>query len=660
MKASKLYRLEVAPVIILPLGKSPFFSYISDEVIGPGSLVAISFGKRSLEGVVYDCAPLPGKAPTWMKSITKVLKRQFLTREQLELARFVSEEYFTSLGKTLKHFIPKQTSLKKEKSIPTKKGASRLNSADSAVLKKFLLLGKQTPGYLNIHTLQSQSSFFSHLVKKMSSLKKQTLILVPEILLLPLYRDMLAEYIASEKIAILHSKRADGQYGGAWEKIRSGEASIILATRQGLFAPFHDLGMLVILEEQDESYKQWTMSPRYDGKRVAKKLAQLFDAKMLLVSGTPGIDSMFHIQKKDYKILHKNPPLPPLMPALEIVNLRLERFRKNYSPLSEALILALHETRSRGEQALLYIHRQGMNAFSVCENCKNIFRCPESGHVLASRQNGTFRCSGCTYTTGSFPSCPSCGHLSFRHVGFGTERIEREVRKMFPGARIFRADKTTLRTEKHMEKFYQDASQGKIDILIGTQAILKSHALPKLSLVGMIDADSLLSIPDFRADEKLFLILNRFREEAGREKGRKHFPKIIVQTFHPESTFFQRITVLDSNAYLQKILAERADLFYPPYARLFSLACRGIDEKQTLEMAQAMGSELQKILSKERLSYRLSVPESARQIHLKKKLFESTLTLRISTENKLPETVRAYLEKRNMSDIIDVDPLTLS
>lgn len=661
MKSSELYRLEVAPLIILPLQKSPLFSYISDEPVALGSLVAISFGKRSLEGVVFGCAPLPGKAPLWMKSVSSVIEKQFLTEKQLALARYISEEYFTSLGKTLKHFLPKRTTRrKKEKNTAQdEKAVLRLHKNDSALLKKFLSSEKETISYLDLHVLQNQSQFFSQLVKKGVIKHEQTLMLVPEIALLPSLHAMLSEYLPVGKIAVLHSKLTDGAYFEAWEKIRSGEASVILATRQGLFAPFHNLGTLVILEEQDEGYKQWNMSPRYDGKRVARQLAVLSGAKSLLASGVLGVDSFYSLEKEKYIPLHPPVILPPLMKALHIVNLRLERFRKNYSPLSQELIVALQEARNHGGQALLYIHRQGMNAFSVCENCKNIFRCPKSGHVLSSTQDGTFRCLSCSYKTSSFPSCPHCGHLSFRPVGFGTERVEREVRKLFPGARIFRADGTTMRTEKDIRKFYEDASLGNIDILIGTQMILKGHTLPKLALVGMIDADSLLSFPDFRADEKLFHILTRFVAQTEIRRKEHADPKIIVQTFHPESTFFQRIEALDSEAFLQKILTEREDLFYPPFSRLISIVCHGKTEREALTAAQTLGETLRKLLPKNGSHYRLSVPESAKQF-ASKKLFESSLLLRIPAEESLPQDIQTFLEKTDMSDTIDVDSLSFS
>lgn len=661
MKPSELYRLEIAPLVILPLGRSPFFSYLSPLPIAPGSYVSIPFGKRTLEGVVFDCAPLPGAAPVWMKFVGKIIEEAFLTEEQLQLAEYVSREYFTPLGKTLRHFLPKRTLARKKDAKPRSAiiPTLRATKEETSIIRSFAALSKDTPGFIDVFSVENPHRLFTHLAKKTAAKKRQSLFLVPETTLLPELIAAFLKYFPREKIAVLSSQLADGPYFEAWERIREGKASIILSTRQGLFAPFKNLGLVTLLEEQDESYKQWDMSPRYDGKRVAKHLAALHNAKYILASGTPSIESRQYLREKRYVTIVSPQTLPPLAGSLEIVNLRLERFRKNYSPLSQALIDATRSALGAGKQILLYIHRQGMNAFSVCEHCKNIFRCPQSGHTLTGNKDGTFRCLACGYKTSSFPSCPHCGHLSFRHIGFGTERIEREAMKLFPYARIFRADGSTMKSLGSAEKLYEQASSGGIDILIGTQMILKGPVLPKLALVGMIDADSLLSFPDFRSDERLFHILARAARQTALPEEKSRTGKVIIQTFHPESTFFQRASALDSEAFAGQILAEREDLSYPPFSRLLSITCQGKTEEAADAGAQALRLSLEKLLPKGDARYRLSAPQPAKRKH-SRKAFESTLLLRIPREEPLAQPIDAFLRKNNASFIIDVDPLSFS
>lgn len=660
MKPSELYRLEIAPLVILPLGRSPLFSYLSSTIVSPGSYVSIPFGQRTIEGVVFDCAPLPGPAPHWMKFVGATIEEAFLTQEQRVLAEYISDEYFTPLGRTLRHFLPKRTQSRKKK-IASQADIETLRATkeESAILKTFSSLPEKALSVLDTAAVTDPKRLLALLAKKICSKKQQALFLVPEIMLLPGLEAAFAKYFPAEKFVVLHSQLSDGPYFEAWEKIRSGEAEIILSTRQGLFAPFKTLGLVALLEEQDESYKQWDASPRYDGKRVAGYLAFLHNAPFILTSGTPSIETRHHLKEKRFVPLTPLTRVPALAGAFEIVNLRLERFRKNYSPLSQALIDAMGQTLRAKKQVLLYIHRQGMNAFSVCENCKNIFRCPESGHALTGNKDGTFRCLACNYKTGSFPSCPSCGHLSFRGIGFGTERIEREVMKLFPGARVFRADGSTMRTPGSAEKLYEAASQNRIDVLIGTQMILKDPGLPKLALIGMIDADSLLSFPDFRADEKLSHLLSRAVKQTSLSAGTSQKGNIIIQTFHPESTFFQRMASLDSEAFSQQILNEREDLFYPPFSRLISLVCQEKTAEATDAAAHALYLSLTELLPKGNRQYRLNAPQPAKS-RQNQAVFESSILLRIPAGKPLEKNVDLFLRKASASVIIDVDPLSFS
>ncbi|MBP7060569.1 MAG: primosomal protein N' [Candidatus Moranbacteria bacterium] len=651
MAPTLLYRLEVAPLVILPLTRSPFFSYVSDQVVPQGSLVSISFGTQTLNGVVFQCQVLPGKKPLWMKSLTRVIHPALLTETQRTLALDISEEYFTPLGRTLIHFLPKRVTARKQTAIvrnPLK--VLRGNKAEQALQKKFLSQKSATSSFLDTSSFKDSKKVIALLVQAIAK-KEQVLVLVPEILLLFGVDHTLKTYFPAEKISVLHSKLSAGNFWAAWERIRSGQSSIILATRQGLFAPFQRLGAIIVLEEQDESYKQWDMSPRYHGKSVAARLSTLTRARLLYVSGTPSVETLWRVQEKTMYALTTISDHADISPALRIINLKLERYRRNFSPLSEELALALHDTVARGEQALLYINRQGMNAFSVCERCKNVFRCPSCDHPLTSTKDGSFRCTACGSETTLFPSCPACHHLAFRHVGFGTEKVEKEVRKLLPMARITRLDGEMLRSPKLLETSYREGRDNNIDVLVGTQVVLKDPPLPKLSLIAMIDADSMLLFPDFQADERLFRDLSRAVHQVA------HLPtgKVYVQTFRPEGAFFQKIREKKSLQVLSSILAERQELFYPPFFRFLSLTYQEKTEKKALTLAQDLYSEIQKILPKE---FRLSTPRLVTFVK-KRNLFEFVVLLRFPVHMVLPPALRTLLKQRSKDCSIDVDPLSL-
>lgn len=657
MEKSPLYRLEVAPLIILPLSRSPYFTYASTTTIAKGSLVSISFGKQTIEGIVMDCQVLPGNKPTWMKDISHVIEEGFLTERQCLLAKEVSTMYFTPLGKTLKHFLPKRV---QARSIPVEALAQekpislKANTGERALIKK-LLDTNTTSCFIDTSSFVDAKKILLLISKEHLKKKEQLLIIVPEITLLPGLVARFGECFDLDHITTLHSKLSQGAFFTAWERIRTGEAQIILTTRQGLFAPFSHLKTVIVTEEQDESYKQWDMSPRYHAKRVAEKLSTLFGAKLILTSGTPSAESVLRIQKK--KLLPLSPLVshPPLDSALTIINLKLERYRKNFSPLSEALTIAIRETLGNNEQVLLYINRQGLNAFSVCDQCKSVFRCEQCHHPLTSTKEGPFRCSGCGWKTSLFPACPNCHGLSFRHIGFGTEKIEKEIVKLFPRARVARLDSTTLRTGKVLETTYQKGLAGKIDILIGTQMILKDPPLPSLALVAMIDADSLLLFPDFQADERLFRDLARAVRQVSKAGKSPSSGKVFVQTFRPESAFFQRATTLGSEAFMKQTLLEREELFYPPFSQLITMTCQGKTDKATTKKADAFYHSLKELLPKD---YRLHSPSQARFLK-KQQLFEVTLLLRFPSHTVLNEAILNFFISQSKDCTIDVDPVTL-
>lgn len=647
MDTKTLYRLEVAPLTILSLNKSPFFTYASTVSVPAGSLVSISFGKQTLQGIVFACQILPGIKPSWMKYVSSVLRISFLTPEQCTLAQAISREYFTPLGRVLRHFLPKTT--KERKSIsPTKKKNTPLPRAtkeERSYLEKITHADRAAS--IDTSYLADPKKLWVLIAKQSKKEKKQILILVPEITLVFPLEERLRNYFG-DTVVTLHSKLSPSVFFSSWERIRTGQAQVIIATRQGLFAPFSSLGTIIVTEEQDESYKQWDMSPRYHGKRVATMLASFHKAKLVFASGTPSAESILKREQGQLAPLSPLMTHPPLASALSIINLKLERYRKNFSPLSEALAQAIRDALKRQEQVLLYINRQGMNAFSVCENCKNTFRCQKCEHPLSSTPDGSFRCVSCGYTTSLFPSCPSCGHLSFRHIGFGTEKVQKEVQKLFPQARTVRHDSSTLKTAGTLEKILDDGQKNKIDILIGTQMILKDPPLPKLALIAMIDADSLLLFPDFRADERLFQDLSR----AVRQVGKLPTGKVLLQTFHPESAFFQKISTLTSVQFLSAILTDRKDLFYPPYSRLITISCQGKTENEVSKKESHITATLKKTLPSD-----CRLRTTPIRFFKKQNRFECDILLRIPVFLKgMPEDFVTLFNRIADDSIIDVDP----
>lgn len=651
MNTPPLFRLEIAPIIVLPLSRSPFFSYASRLPLAIGSVVSISFGKQTVRGVVFRQTKLLGKVPSWMKQVGKIIHEGYLTDDQLALACFVSEEYYAPLGNVLKHFIPDRVKARKHQENPlVSRSILRANQKEKEVVERWMQGNEKKPTYFDTRTLPEPKRMRALCVKRIRAMDKQCLILVPEIALVPGMAESFGKYFVQDDIVILHSQLPDGVYSDHWERIRSGAARIIIATRQGLFAPYANLGLIIVDEEQDESYKQWDMSPKYETLRVAKQSALLHRARLLLSSATPGAESMYHVEKQDYDILLPLVETEPLGERLSLVNLKLERYHKNYSPLSELLVTKIRETLQAKRQALLFINRQGMSAFSVCGRCRAVFSCPTCGRALTGGTQGDFHCSGCGHHTILFPSCPGCGHLTFRHIGFGTERIEREITRIFPWAKVARADGRTMRTFGNIQTLHRQGLAGEIDILIGTQMILKDPPLPNLALVAMIDADSWLAFPDFRSDERLFQQLSRATRQVT-ETG-----IVIIQTYHPESTLFQRIAGLGSKDYYTRLLSEREALSYPPFSRLIAIACLGKTEqevtKKTAIIHRKLTSELVSSQGK------INEPQTPRRFN-RGTSYKSILLLRIRKDTEVPIGISDLLKKLGPGCSVDVDPLLM-
>ncbi len=636
--ATPSYLLDVIPLTQLPLARSPRFTYKSSVTVPFGSLVSVPFGSQTIEGISLSCTPKPSRPPQWVKTIYEVLIPGLMTEKQITLSESVSATYFTPLGRVLRHAIPKKA--KKLLEATPEEGTLSdliLPLATKKSLTQFL--AQKKPALLTSE--DDQHLFTFALAKEVSQKNQQTLILVPEILhLLPLEEEA-RKYFDSSLIAILHSHLTPREYATHWTHIQSGEAKIILSTRQGLFAPFFDLGAVVITEEQDQGYKQWDMSPRYQGRSVALTLATLHKAHLLYTSGAPSLESARGILDKS--ILHLNPvkksEATPLGKNITLINLRLERFRKNFSPISEELREHLSQSLTRGEQSILLIPQRGVAAYSVCAGCKKIFRCTKSGHALREERNGSYSCPGCDYKTSLFPSCPECGHLSFWARGIGSERIEQELKRLFPYTKTARFDGETVRKHKDLKCLYQDVADGKIGILIGTHMLQKRLPLPKPGLVAIIDADNLLSGTDFRGDERFLQTLAQLKKDSR---------PVFIQTFEPEHRLFRQMTEMSYDDFLHRLLKDRETLKYPPYANLYALTpIPEVTKRKT------------KSLSWEQLQTQFPTLQ-VHQAPSKKNPQANQATLFLKLPLPVPEDFLLHLKSKAAEYHIDPDPLHFS
>lgn len=647
MTDSPLYRLEVAPLTLLPLKRSPLFSYASRTELPVGAILSVPFGKQELRGVVFSCAPFTGRPASWIKEISSVLTRIGLTGKQILLAQEISQEYFTPLGKTLVHFLPHEG---KSSLTSTAEPISPLSPPpclpSSPLLKKLLRpLLRDDQHALTLHPKDRALALAILIAEKQKKgkSKQSCLILVPEILAAELLSAAFSDVGIEHRV--LSSALTRKNFLTAWNAART-HGQVFIGTRQSLFAPFTNLKTIIMLDADDDAYKQWDMSPRYDSRRVVSMLARLFRSQLIFVSSF--LDTTQTYAKVSLRLKHTDLTSELQLAPLDIINLRLERYRKNYSPLSVASREYIGHALARKEKVVLIANQSGYSKITVCESCKKIFRCPKCQSLLHPEKSGSFTCSVCAYITPLFPSCFECGHLGFKQIGFGTERIEREVRKLFPTARVQRLDKNTLEKKSDRAKIIEDHLTHTSDILIAVPSLLNVLNDTKIRTLVFIDADSMLTWSDFRTDERFALRIFRARLLAG-SGG-----KVFLETFQPENIFLKKLAT-DSYEHIEQTLREDRELLaYPPFSRLIQVEILRDTRAQADTTVKKLEESLRALPKSEK--WRIFIQQASDR-HLRGK-YAAHILFRVP-DGSLPPLLAEWLSTLPQDTFVDRDPLSI-
>jgi primosomal protein N' (replication factor Y) (superfamily II helicase) len=418
------------------------------------------------------------------------------------------------------------------------------------------------------------------------------LMLVPEIALTPiLSRRLRAQF--GDEIAILHSSLSKGERFDEWSRLRKGEARVALGTRSAVFAPVQNLGLIVVDEEHDTSYRQ-EESPLYNARDTAIVRAQKESAVIVLGSATPSLESFHNAQMGKYRYLGlperiENRP----MASAEVVDMRAV-FARHRRPaiLSDELLLAIADTHARGEQTIILLNRRGYSSFILCRSCGESIMCPNCEVTLTfHRADRTLVCHYCNHRQRAPSQCPTCGSNHIYYVGEGTEQIEDILRRRFPALRIGRIDRDTKARHHEFEKTLLNFSNGEIDLLVGTQMLAKGHDFPNVTLVGAVSVDASLALPDFRAAERSFQLLTQVAGRAGRgdKAGR-----VLIQTYHPHHYALRHATAQDFQGFYNEEIRHRRNYAYPPFVALALLLTRHKDESR----ARSIAVDLRKALTK--------------------------------------------------------------
>ncbi|MFD3258629.1 primosomal protein N' [Paenibacillus lentus] len=443
-------------------------------------------------------------------------------------------------------------------------------------------------------TGSGKTEVYLQTIERCISHGRQAIVLVPEISLTPQMVERFKGRFGS-KVAVMHSRLSTGERYDEWRKIREGRVQVAIGARSAVFAPFADLGLIVMDEEHETSYKQ-EETPKYHARDVAVERARQHGAAVILGSATPSLES-YHAARSQSNdefapiILEMNQrPSGSRLPGVQIIDMREELREGNRSMFSRALHQGIARRIERGEQTVLFLNRRGYSTFVMCRTCGYVAGCPECDISLTYHQkSNNLRCHYCGYATPAPSVCPECQSEHIRYFGTGTQRVEGELSKLFPGIRVIRMDVDTTSEKGSHERLLQAFREKKGDVLLGTQMVAKGLDFPDVTLVGVIAADTALNFPDFRSAEKTFQLLTQVAGRAGRHQ----LPgEVYIQTYMPEHYSIIHSSRHDYHSFVREELQHRRTLHYPPYSRLILVTLSHEQLPVLLRMAENFASEL--------------------------------------------------------------------
>lgn len=429
-------------------------------------------------------------------------------------------------------------------------------------------------------TGSGKTEIYLQLVEEMLLRGKSSIILVPEISLTPQTTDRFVGRFGNQ-VAILHSKLTQHERFDQWRRIKSGEYNIVIGARSALFAPFKDIGLIVIDEEHENTYKS-SNNPKYSTVEVAKRISELEGAKLVLGTATPSVETYYKAKLGKFQLYElRNRATRNSLPSIDIVDMRMELQEGNRSIFSRKLYHEMQRTLDNGSQMILFLNRRGYTGFITCRSCGYVSKCNNCDISLTyHKSSNRLRCHYCGETHEIPRYCPLCGSKYFKSFGIGTEKVEDEVKKLFPNASTRRMDSDNIKTRDDYEDALEAMKKGEIDILIGTQMISKGLDFPSVTLVGIIAADTTLNLPDFRAPERTFQLVTQVAGRAGRGDLEG---KVILQTYNPEHYSITSAMQNNYREFYQSELELRKAFGYPPFKEIATITLFGRNQRSVRE-----------------------------------------------------------------------------
>jgi primosomal protein N' (replication factor Y) (superfamily II helicase) len=637
------------------------------ENVATGKRAWVNFGPRRMIGYIIGVSDKTDCEKT--KPILDIIdKDPILSSEMLELTKQISEYYLCSWGEAINAAVP--SSLKKgnvsvkpradedyseiahtEAFTPTKEQSNALAEINGAIDNNanqvFLLHGITGSGKTEVY-LQAIANVLDK--------GRSCIVLVPEISLTPQAVERFKSRF-KERVAVFHSRLTAGQKYREWKKLSDGLCHIVVGARSAIFSPIRDLGLIIVDEEHDTSYKRQD-NPRYNATDVAIMRAKISNAVVVLGGATPSLESYYKAQSKDYKLLQLNERIEKRpLPEVKILDMRHEitERKKKRIIFSRLLMEHMEKVIGNNEQMILFLNRRGFSTYANCKKCGYVERCKKCNVALNYHSDRKILlCHYCNYQKKSVDICPACKGGYIDYFGFGTQRVESEMHRYFPEVAISRMDTDATKKRKSHAQILDDFSKRKTQVLIGTQMVAKGHDFSMVTLVGIVLADTALNLPDFRAGERTFQLLTQV---AGRA-GRGSFPgEVIIQTYVPHHYTIQCAINHDYKDFYKKEIALRKELGLPPFSNMIYITARSYNEERSKKASEDIARHLlmkklpglidlsgpcQDMVYKLRRQYRWNIILKAKDL--------------VSFNPRLKACLREFKKPHGVIVTVDVDP----
>lgn len=558
-----------------------FYTYQAPDEIKPGARLTVPFAtrKKPVDAYCFATGVTPSFDPVKAKMIDSYLPDRSLNEEMIDTAIWMRKRYGVKYIDAVKMFStpgkkePKRKTFHSdtgniegsepeyELSTEQKEAVKLINaSVDADEFKAFLIKGVTNSG---------KTEVYMRVTEQVLAKGKSVIVLLPEIALAEQVRKRFEKRFGPELIATLHSRLTTSVRLGEWLRIRRGEARIVIGARTSVFAPLDNIGAIVIDEEHESTFKS-DHNPKYDTVDIAYRRAMTHKAVLIMGSATPSVVSYYRASAGIYDLIEMNHRIADsVMPSLEIVDMRKETLAGNLSVISRKLAEEIDAALYRKEQVILFLNRRGFSTQILCPDCGYRMTCPDCGITLTYHKSaGAAVCHYCGRKFALPDKCPDCGNRFIKYVGAGTEKVEETVRQLWPSANVARFDLDTASSSDDAGKVIEDFQAGRTDVLVGTQILAKGLDFRNVGLVGVINADSSLNIPDYRSSERTYQLITQVAGRAGRAGGSS---KVLIQTYDPESDVLHEAARSDYEGFYEAELLHRSIMNYPPYSDIIAV-----------------------------------------------------------------------------------------